>query len=1170
MATKTDRILGYLPGTFRALPPPTALHSFVDAFGRELLVAENSLAEVMQAHWVDYADKGSEVLADLVRFASLYGLAPRLEEEVEEFREHLKRYVRTFLEGTVTPQGILRIAAESLALHIEDRYGEMDAWWTRSSPLLVTLHRNGADAASLVLGREAVSAHGVDAAPAAVTGTVDLRGGADLTAGATLRVATESGSGEVDLAAGAADVAAVPLDHLVSALAPVAAATIVEGRYLRVSSRVPGPDSSLSFEDGPGDAAEAVLGLPARVAAGSDATGAALSSLPFPGGVDLGDDERFVRVTIDGRTREVDLGTGHKGLEELRYCFNTAFAADIASHDGTTLTLRSPTIGRDSRVSLDAPAAQDAAPLLFGETNLSSTGADETPARLVGKSDLTLPVDLSAARLVRLRVDGDARTVDVAGADPAATRRAEIVDAINSAFGAEVAASAGFSMAVASPTPGAAGEVALEDVAEGDAGELVFGIPPRTFRGTGATAARVAGPALDPADMMARHLLGISVDGGALQVVDLRSRAADPRAVTVADVVAAVDEQVFSGVAADAGGAVVLTSPTSGAASSIAVERLSETRECGFVTRAAVTDEASQALFGFVERTARGTGGTGAVLRGDVGVSRGVDLSGSAYLRIAVDGGPYADVRCAGPRPRTTLLDEVVAAVNEAFPAIASGEEGRLTLRSPSAGDDSSVVLDVPRPGLDLLGLAPGLTRGTPPESVRLVSTVDLHGGVDLPDGAALSIGYDGRPPVEVALTPQGAERATLGQIATRINLALGAGIASHDPARLELSSLTTGAVSGLELAVPGGIDVTELVLGVPAPRAYRGRDATPAVVTGAADLAGTHDVRTARRFMLGIDGGELVEVDVSAAAADPSRATLDEIVAGIEAVAAGVATRSGERLVLTSPSSGSASRIELGPAPADDARDALLGDVEPVARGTAALPAVLTGDAEVTGTVDLTDRPLVRIAIDGEYPIDVDAAGAAPWATSADEAAAQLNAALSATVDVTPEGKLRVTSPSAGSTSTVAIVPLRHLELIEFPRGDAPGSYGPVAVRHGAGFVIPSDNVADETATIVLTAIASTAGPGFVNEAVGWEVRVGVALPAGARLEIAPAGRGLAAWQTGTDGVARRVRPELVTVAPPGAVARIPFEGERRAPVTLDDPAAPAVSLVRGLDAAA
>src|SRR5260370_13874702 len=77
MPTKTDRILSYLPRTFSALPRPTALYSVVDAFGSELLKAENSLAALMLAHWVDHADKGAEFISDLACIASLYGLAPR-------------------------------------------------------------------------------------------------------------------------------------------------------------------------------------------------------------------------------------------------------------------------------------------------------------------------------------------------------------------------------------------------------------------------------------------------------------------------------------------------------------------------------------------------------------------------------------------------------------------------------------------------------------------------------------------------------------------------------------------------------------------------------------------------------------------------------------------------------------------------------------------------------------------------------------------------------------------------------------------------------------------------------------------------------------------------------------------------------------------------------------
>ncbi|NJL09651.1 MAG: hypothetical protein HC908_03945, partial [Calothrix sp. SM1_7_51] len=83
MATKTDRILSYLPGTFRVSSRATVLFAFIDAFGRELLSAENSLAEIMTAHWVDYADRGSNIIKDLKKLAALYGLAPRRDEDGE-------------------------------------------------------------------------------------------------------------------------------------------------------------------------------------------------------------------------------------------------------------------------------------------------------------------------------------------------------------------------------------------------------------------------------------------------------------------------------------------------------------------------------------------------------------------------------------------------------------------------------------------------------------------------------------------------------------------------------------------------------------------------------------------------------------------------------------------------------------------------------------------------------------------------------------------------------------------------------------------------------------------------------------------------------------------------------------------------------------------------------
>lgn len=160
MPTKTDRILSYLPSTCRALPRPTALYSVADAFGNELLQAENSLAALMLAHWIDHADRGAELIDDLARIAALYGLAPQPEESVEEFREHLKRYVRTFLDGTVTVQGILRVTAEALGLHIADAYDQMDTWWTRGNETLITVEPRGDDAARLLFGVDAASVSG--------------------------------------------------------------------------------------------------------------------------------------------------------------------------------------------------------------------------------------------------------------------------------------------------------------------------------------------------------------------------------------------------------------------------------------------------------------------------------------------------------------------------------------------------------------------------------------------------------------------------------------------------------------------------------------------------------------------------------------------------------------------------------------------------------------------------------------------------------------------------------------------------------------------------------------------------------------------------------------------------------------------------------------------------
>ena len=57
---RTERVLSYLPRTFRPFPQPSVLYTVVDAAGKQMDEVDNLLSVLMQAHWVDYADKGAD------------------------------------------------------------------------------------------------------------------------------------------------------------------------------------------------------------------------------------------------------------------------------------------------------------------------------------------------------------------------------------------------------------------------------------------------------------------------------------------------------------------------------------------------------------------------------------------------------------------------------------------------------------------------------------------------------------------------------------------------------------------------------------------------------------------------------------------------------------------------------------------------------------------------------------------------------------------------------------------------------------------------------------------------------------------------------------------------------------------------------------------------------
>src|SRR5262249_367898 len=154
--------------------------------------------------------------------------------------------------------------------------------------------------------------------------------------------------------------------------------------------------------------------------------------------------------------------------------------------------------------------------------------------------------------------------------------------------------------------------------------------------------------------------------------------------------------------------------------------------------------EAADQIFGFSSASAQGGAGRAAQVVGTVDLSRGVDLRPAPYLRVAVDGGPAADVDCSAGvfRPYAAMPAEIVAAVN-ARPGgqVASSPDSQhLVLTSPIGGAASSIVFQPARAGdalSVLLDLPPGILRGQDGTRVRFTSTVDLVRGIDL-SGAAL------------------------------------------------------------------------------------------------------------------------------------------------------------------------------------------------------------------------------------------------------------------------------------------------------------------------------------------------------------------------------------------------------------------------------------------------
>jgi hypothetical protein len=1208
MPTPIERILDLLPHTFRARPRPTALHALADAYGGELLAAENALAEVLRAHWVDHADRDAAEIDDLARIAALYGLTPRddpfPEETVEEFREHLKRYVRTFLEGTSTVRGVLRVSAETLGLRLDDRDAQIDAWWRRADDSASALLPRGEDAAARIFGAASAWAVGRDAVPARVAGPV-LPGELDLRAASTLVVSVDGGPAEaIDLAAGAADPARATLAEVVAAVeAALPGVARAEDGRLVLASPTAGATGRLEVRDHPADAAPLLLGRAPRACRGSPATTARITGArDLSGGVAL-NGARYLRMVVDGaQTIEPDLDPSAAGSVALAAVVGAidAEAPGVASVENGRLVLASPTLGAGGSLAVQAAASNDAADAVLGPVPRVAAGRDPAPALLRGRADLSAGLSLAPGARLRVAVDGGpAVEVDLAavagpGADPAA-----VAQAITAVLAPAACAFDGRFLRLVSAEPGT-GSLDLPPVDEDeDAAGPLFGIGPRTFRGAAAEHARLnAGRELEDAtDVRALHRVGIAVDGGAAVEVDFRAAAAEPAAATRDELRDAINAALGAEVASHDGARLTLASPTRGAASRIDLVPLERTVRRRFVTRAAVADDAARAVLGFQRADVRGTEAVRARITGTADLSRGADLSGGRFLRISVDGAPAVEVDCTGarhpdgprvPRPRNALLDEVVRAIGDAVPGVAWHDGTHLSLTSPTAGAGGSLALEAPRAqdAMEvLLGVEPGTWRGSDAARVTFAGAARVAGSVDLEAADHVKVGVDGDA-VEVALAGADPAATSPAEIVGALNAGLGKHVAHHDGRRILLVSPSTGAGSRVVFETPAGPDATRAVFGVSTPRQYRGPTPAPAVVAGARDLSGGADLRVARFLRLSLNGAAPVDVDCARGAPDAASVPLAHVVAALDAaLGAAVARDDAGFLRLESPSTGSGARITLLPYTAGDARPALLGGASAEARGTDAAPAAVEGAVDMLGTADLSLGGTLRVAVDGGRPVDVAVAGEDPGGTTLAEVVEAVNRRIPGLARVSERYRLLLTSPTRGPAGRIQVFPARVIEVAEYPPEPAPLVRCPVVhggeLRPAGGGAPGLENTgaAEADAVVEVVAPLGAAGPGFVDLATGNRVRLLRALDPGRRVRLrrAPSG-GLTAVFVGGDGEEGEGIPGAEILAGPGGrQAFVPFSGVRAvgpaapgAPDTLslDDPESPAVVVLRALSA--
>src|SRR5262249_9351091 len=202
----------------------------------------------------------------------------------------------------------------------------------------------------------------------------------------------------------------------------------------------------------------------------------------------------------------------------------------------------------------------------------------------------------------------------------------------------------------------------------------------------------------------------------------------------------------------------------------------------------------------------------------------------------------------------------------------------------------------------------------------------------------------------------------------------------------------------------------------------------------------------------------------------------------------------------ITSPTTGPGSSIEVRRTGTGDAAPLLFGAAGITAAGTPPTHATLDGTADLLKPVDLGTRAVIKLAVDGAPPADIDVAGATPARTLRGEIVAAINDVLPETASAGPDHRIRLVSPTEGPDGSVEVLPLRFLEVAEYPPVPATAS---APVGHGTVMTFSNDGAADLPGRVELRTADGIASPRIASPAAGWSIRVQEAVGAGGVLAI-------------------------------------------------------------------